>query len=103
MDEPKKPRRKKAPPTLYCSFCGKPHFEVRKLIAGPKVYICDECIDLCNEIISEEEFESAKDQPAKLTAYILRQQKAVRDHQERVIAASELLGATLAPGSDTRH
>ena len=39
---------------LYCSFCGKSQDEVRKLIAGPTVYICDECIELCNEIIAEE-------------------------------------------------
>jgi len=39
---------------LYCSFCGKSQDEVRKLIAGPSVYICDECISLCNDIISEE-------------------------------------------------
>ena len=39
---------------LSCSFCGKSQEEVRKLIAGPTVYICDECIELCNEIIAEE-------------------------------------------------
>src|SRR5713101_4642045 len=39
---------------LVCSFCGKSQDEVRKLIAGPSVYICDECIDLCNDIIAEE-------------------------------------------------
>jgi len=39
---------------LYCSFCGKSQHEVRKLIAGPSVFICDECIDLCNDIIREE-------------------------------------------------
>ncbi|GEN24616.1 ATP-dependent Clp protease ATP-binding subunit ClpX [Halomonas cupida] len=39
---------------LYCSFCGKNQNEVRKLIAGPSVYICDECVDLCNDIIREE-------------------------------------------------
>ena len=39
---------------LYCSFCGKSQHEVRKLIAGPSVFICDECIDLCNDIIKEE-------------------------------------------------
>ncbi len=39
---------------LVCSFCGKSQNEVRKLIAGPTVYICDECIDLCNDIIAEE-------------------------------------------------
>jgi len=40
---------------LYCSFCGKGQREVRKLIAGPTVYICNECIELCNEIIADEE------------------------------------------------
>ena len=39
---------------LKCSFCGKSQDQVRKLIAGPGVYICDECIDLCNEILDEE-------------------------------------------------
>jgi ATP-dependent Clp protease ATP-binding subunit ClpX len=39
---------------LYCSFCGKSQNEVRKLIAGPSVFICDECVDLCNDIIREE-------------------------------------------------
>ena len=39
---------------LFCSFCGKNQNEVRRLIAGPSVYICDECVDLCNDIISEE-------------------------------------------------
>ena len=39
---------------LSCSFCGKSQKEVKKLIAGPTVYICDECIELCNDIIAEE-------------------------------------------------
>jgi len=39
---------------LYCSFCGKSQHEVKKLIAGPSVFICDECIDLCNDIIRDE-------------------------------------------------
>src|ERR1700733_10406878 len=39
---------------LHCSFCGKSQHEVRKLIAGPSVFICDECVDLCIEIIQEE-------------------------------------------------
>ncbi|WP_022948800.1 ATP-dependent Clp protease ATP-binding subunit ClpX [Methylohalobius crimeensis] len=43
---------------LYCSFCGKSQHEVRKLIAGPSVFICDECVDLCNDIIREELQES---------------------------------------------
>lgn len=44
---------------LYCSFCGKSQHEVRKLIAGPSVFICDECVDLCNDIIREEVQEAA--------------------------------------------
>src|SRR6478609_4905546 len=43
---------------LYCSFCGKSQHEVKKLIAGPSVFICDECVDLCNDIIREEIHES---------------------------------------------
>ena len=45
---------------LLCSFCGKSQRQVKKLIAGPGVYICDECIDLCNEIIEEELSESSE-------------------------------------------
>lgn len=41
--------------TLYCSFCGKSQHEVRKLIAGPSVFVCNECVELCNDIIREEE------------------------------------------------
>jgi len=44
---------------LYCSFCGKSQHEVRKLIAGPSVFVCDECVELCNDIISEEVEEKA--------------------------------------------
>ena len=47
---------------LYCSFCGKSQHEVRKLIAGPSVFICDECVDLCNDIIREEIQESAAEE-----------------------------------------
>jgi ATP-dependent Clp protease ATP-binding subunit ClpX len=45
--------------TLYCSFCGKAQDEVKKLIAGPSVYICDECVELCNDILQEEFGEEA--------------------------------------------
>src|SRR5213079_3504076 len=45
---------------LLCSFCGKSQRQVKKLIAGPGVYICDECIDLCNEIIEEELSETSE-------------------------------------------
>ncbi len=47
---------------LYCSFCGKSQHEVRKLIAGPSVFICDECVELCNEIIREEAAEATESQ-----------------------------------------
>lgn len=47
---------------LYCSFCGKSQHEVRKLIAGPSVFICDECVDLCNDIIREEVQESTSEE-----------------------------------------
>jgi ATP-dependent Clp protease ATP-binding subunit ClpX len=51
---------------LYCSFCGKSQHEVRKLIAGPSVYICDECVELCNDIIREELDEANLDKHEKL-------------------------------------
>ncbi len=61
---------------LLCSFCGKSQLQVKKLIAGPGVYICDECIDLCNEII-EEEFSSTPEvnftelpRPVEISAYL---------------------------------
>jgi ATP-dependent Clp protease ATP-binding subunit ClpX len=72
---------------LYCSFCGKSQDEVRKLIAGPSVFICDECVDLCNDIIREEiqdvEPQENGDQlptPSELSAaldeYVIGQEKA---------------------------
>lgn len=74
---------------LYCSFCGKSQHEVRKLIAGPSVFICDECVDLCNDIIREEvqedKNESSGDRlPAPkeiktiLDEYVIGQEKAKR-------------------------
>ncbi len=74
---------------LKCSFCGKSQKQVKKLIAGPGVYICDECIDLCNEII-EEELADADDvkldelpKPAEirefLEGYVIGQDTAKRD------------------------
>jgi ATP-dependent Clp protease ATP-binding subunit ClpX len=51
---------------LYCSFCGKSQHEVKKLIAGPSVFVCDECVELCNDIIREEMEESADTPDRKL-------------------------------------
>ncbi|MBN9405947.1 MAG: ATP-dependent Clp protease ATP-binding subunit ClpX [Burkholderiales bacterium] len=76
--------------TLYCSFCGKSQHEVKKLIAGPSVFICDECIDLCNDIIREEVPEGAaegrpksdlptpSDIKGNLDNYVIGQEKAKR-------------------------
>jgi DNA-binding CsgD family transcriptional regulator len=44
-----------SPKTLYCSFCGKSQHDVRKLIAGPLVYICDECVQLCTDVVKDED------------------------------------------------
>jgi ATP-dependent Clp protease ATP-binding subunit ClpX len=73
---------------LHCSFCGKSQDEVRKLIAGPTVYICDECIELCNEIIAEEAEErfvpgrltvpKPIEIKAKLDEYVIGQEHAKR-------------------------
>src|ERR1700739_4079105 len=85
-----------------CSFCGKSRDEVRKLIAGPTVYICDECIDLCNHIIAEENDTekafskpSAVPKPAEikrvLDQYVIGQERAkkilsvaVHNHYKRI-------------------
>lgn len=71
---------------LYCSFCGKSQHEVRKLIAGPSVFICDECVELCNDIIREELEDSSdegnsslpkpQDIKSTLDGYVIGQQRA---------------------------
>src|SRR4029450_7699654 len=98
---------------LKCSFCGKPEKLVKKLIAGPGVYICDECIDLCNEIIEEELAESGdvkfddlpkpKEIRAFLDQYVVGQDDAkkalavaVYNHYKRVQAGDT--GRTNANG-----
>ena len=76
--------------TLYCSFCGKSQHEVKKLIAGPSVFICDECIDLCNDIIRDEvpdagaasdarsELPTPVDIKSNLDSYVIGQEPAKR-------------------------
>ena len=91
---------------LLCSFCGKSQRQVKKLIAGPGVYICDECIDLCNEIIDEELTTPAqldldnlprpKEIYAVLNDYVVGQEEAKRtlsvavyNHYKRVQMAGQ--------------
>ena len=92
--------------TLKCSFCGKSQNEVRKLIAGPTVYICDECIELCNDIIAEEWEEervaassASLPKPAEiktvLDQYVVGQERAkkilavaVHNHYKRIESGS---------------
>jgi ATP-dependent Clp protease ATP-binding subunit ClpX len=75
--------------TLYCSFCGKSQHEVKKLIAGPSVFVCDECIELCNEIIRDElpattetggkgELPTPAEIKANLDNYVIGQEPAKR-------------------------
>jgi ATP-dependent Clp protease ATP-binding subunit ClpX len=96
---------------LKCSFCGKSQKQVKKLIAGPGVYICDECIDLCNEIIEEELSEGAEvgleelPKPKEifdfLNAYVIGQERAkkalavaVYNHYKRVQAGVQSVSST---------
>ena len=79
---------------LYCSFCGKSQHEVRKLIAGPSVFICDECVDLCIEIIREETEEAAGDEssdklptPKEISA-VLDQYVIGQDKAKKVLAVA---------------
>jgi len=97
---------------IKCSFCGKVQDQVRKLIAGPGVYICDECIELCNEIIDEELHQESnidlanvpKPQEIKsiLDQYVIAQEGAkkslavaVYNHYKRINAGSEIDGVEL--------
>jgi len=99
--------------TLFCSFCGKSEGEVKKLIAGPAVYICDECVALCNDIITEEvEKEEAAlrklgvPKPAEIKSildqYVIGQERAkkilavaVHNHYKRIDSRLELDGVEL--------
>src|SRR5690625_2228323 len=76
---------------LKCSFCGKSQKQVKKLIAGPGVYICDECIDLCNEIIEEELSE-----PAELEIGELPKPKEIYNFLQDYVVGQEDAKKTLA-------
>jgi ATP-dependent Clp protease ATP-binding subunit ClpX len=98
---------------LSCSFCGKSQDEVKKLVAGPSVYICNECIELCNEIIAEEErYDSEKlvtgqslkpsEIKAVLDQYVIEQERpkkilsvAVHNHYKRIYSKVDMEGVEI--------
>ncbi|MBW2616186.1 MAG: ATP-dependent Clp protease ATP-binding subunit ClpX, partial [Deltaproteobacteria bacterium] len=98
---------------LLCSFCGKSQDEVKKLIAGPSVYICDECIQLCNEIIGEEYGQEGEEDSAGqllkpteikeiLDQYVIEQEKpkkilsvAVHNHYKRINTKVDMEGVEI--------
>ncbi|MDJ0653535.1 MAG: ATP-dependent Clp protease ATP-binding subunit ClpX [Xanthomonadales bacterium] len=78
---------------LYCSFCGKSQHEVRKLIAGPSVFICDECVELCNDIIREELEEKSAAARSKLPKpreinEVLNEYVIGQDHAKKVLSVA---------------
>lgn len=102
---------------LYCSFCGKSQHEVRKLIAGPSVFVCDECVDLCNDIISEEIQEASSGEASEklpvpheindiLDEYVIGQKRAkkilavaVYNHYKRLEMSGTKTAGSKAGGS----
>ncbi len=98
---------------LKCSFCGKSQKQVKKLIAGPGVYICDECIDLCNEIIEEELAESGElsleelPKPIEifefLNAYVIGQETAKKSLAVAVYNHYKRVQAGVANGGGSKH
>ncbi len=98
---------------LYCSFCGKSQHEVRKLIAGPSVYVCDECVELCNDIIKDElqddtssvsgDLPKPKEIKVELDSYVIGQENAkkilavaVYNHYKRLRSKSKKDSVELA-------
>ena len=87
------PKQEKSDRHLRCSFCGKSRDEVRKLIAGPTVYICDECVNLCNDIIAEDWEEAKEEISSKLrkpseVKYHLDQYIIGQDHAKKILAVA---------------
>jgi ATP-dependent Clp protease ATP-binding subunit ClpX len=77
---------------LYCSFCGKSQHEVKKLIAGPSVFICDECIELCNDIIRDE----IAAEPAGAAKRELPAPKEIRDILDQYVIGQDAAKKILA-------
>src|SRR5690554_3672733 len=78
---------------LKCSFCGKPQEQVKKLVAGPGVYICDECVELCNEIIAERLAESGE---AETADFELPKPREIFDFLEEYVIGQEPAKRALA-------
>jgi ATP-dependent Clp protease ATP-binding subunit ClpX len=101
------PKKKDENDNLFCSFCGKNQSEVRKLIAGPAVYICDECIQLCSEIIEEESEKDTQESDRILTpkeikdrldGYVIEQESAKKVLSVAVYNHYKRLDSTLNTG-----
>lgn len=100
------PKKKSSQPQLGCSFCGKTQDQVRRMIAGPDVYICDECVTLCEEIINQDDMETEvqdgrlltpEQLHRKLDEFVIGQQQAkkilsvaVHNHYKRVFYAPQM-------------
>ncbi|ANJ67953.1 ATP-dependent protease ATP-binding subunit ClpX [Halothiobacillus diazotrophicus] len=110
-------RSTKSDQDMACSFCGKPQAEVRKLIAGPSVYICDECVELCNDILREEVTSAQSESPARLPTpkelvaaldeYVIGQEQAKRalavavyNHYKRLNLYGETRGRKTDPDAE---
>ena len=85
------PKQDKTDRHLRCSFCGKSRDEVRKLIAGPTVYICDECVNLCNDIIAEDWEETKEEISSKL-----RKPSEIKHHLDQYIIGQDRAKKILA-------
>ena len=78
---------------LKCSFCGKTQDQVKKLIAGPEVYICDECVELCNEILDEEFFENKEKEGASKEKSGKSAEKAIpKPHEIKAYLDEHIVG-----------
>jgi ATP-dependent Clp protease ATP-binding subunit ClpX len=93
MSEREKGRGDNGGKLLYCSFCGKSQHEVRKLIAGPSVFVCDECVELCNDIIREEMQEKSAAVGSKLPKpheikHVLDEYVIGQEHAKKVLSVA---------------